>query len=462
MFRKKLLNISDNKFLAKYAIIIYTIILLILIPSVIAGNSLFIINAFKKTSDTQLQRQALIITELINATVINSEDDLTNLQDKLANVFNGPDEISSMDIMIPDGDKFVIIASGHEQNIGKTISSFNALLSWHDDIAIAHQTKPSSEDIRFNPELSDQRFWNVIAPLHNNDGEKIAMINLKMSLEIIDALHLKTLIVSAILMIGTLFIVILLLLANTQLFQYAILFKKLKEVDEMKDEFISMASHELRTPITVLKGYIEMFRDGNFGKLTDAGDKSLNIMRISVNRLGELIDDLLNVSRIEQGRMQIDIKEIDLNAIIIQSVDELTNSAAGKNLILKYEESKITGVFADPDRLKQVLINLIGNSIKYTKEGSITVKAAEEEKNVVKIRIKDTGIGVSATEREKLFEKFYRVKSEKTKGITGTGLGLWITKQIIELMGGEIFVDSIEGSGTEISFTLKKVKSQKK
>jgi two-component system phosphate regulon sensor histidine kinase PhoR len=228
----------------------------------------------------------------------------------------------------------------------------------------------------------------------------------------------------------------------------------------MKDEFISMASHELRTPVTVIKGYAQMMleesKDLNIKK---EGIEYLSIINTSTERLGDLIEDLLNVSRIEQGRFKIELKEINAKPIIEETIKEMSFQAKEKNLNLNFEVIENTSdlINADNDKLKQVLINIIGNSIKYTNEGSVDVKISNKENNLI-VNIKDTGIGMSAKEREHLFEKFYRVKNKKTQDVVGTGLGLWITKQIIEIMKGSISVDSIEGVGTQVTIEFPLIK----
>jgi len=136
--------------------------------------------------------------------------------------------------------------------------------------------------------------------------------------------------------------------------------------------------------------------------------------------------------------------------------------AKEKGLSLNFEVIENTNdlINVDKDKLKQVLINIIGNSIKYTNEGSVDVKISNKEDNLV-ISIKDTGIGMSAKEREHLFEKFYRIKNKKTQDVVGTGLGLWITKQIVEMMKGSIFVDSIEEVGTQVTIQFPLIKKTK-
>ena len=225
------------------------------------------------------------------------------------------------------------------------------------------------------------------------------------------------------------------------------------EVEQMKQELISIATHELRTPITGVKGYLDMILGGDAGELNpDMKEMVTEVAKIT-QRLADLVDDLLNIGRIEQGRIEFRPVPTDLSKIIQEVIDELQIQAKDKKLILSYEKKTIPQVKADPERTRQVLINLIGNSIKYTEQGSVTVSSDTKDKEVV-VQVKDTGLGISKEGQKKLFEKFYRVRTEKTRQVTGTGLGLWITKQLVEKQGGKIWVESEEGKGSDFSFSL--------
>jgi len=163
---------------------------------------------------------------------------------------------------------------------------------------------------------------------------------------------------------------------------------------------------------------------------------------------------LLNVSRIEQNRMKFDLKAVKLDLLISTSLNEIRVEAEQKGI--KVEFTPLTpqpNIMADEDRIKQVFINIIGNAVKYTKEGSVTI-TQKIEGDSIRTFVNDTGIGMSPEAREKLFEKFYRIKNDDTKNVPGTGLGLWITKQIVEKMKGKIFVDSIEGKGSQFTITF--------
>ena len=280
------------------------------------------------------------------------------------------------------------------------------------------------------------------------------MLAVKLSSEIVDELSQTNRRMSIYLLIGTVVIVMLFLLVVVRLWDYAVLYKKTKEIDKMKDEFISMASHELRTPVTGIRGYTNMILDGSLGAINDKTKKYLRMVRGAADRLAVLVEDLLDVGRIEQNRISLVPLPMDPAEVLRETIEEMNLQAAKKKLDLVYSphHDPLPYIRIDRNRFKQVLINLINNSIKYTKEGSIEIITREKyDGRVLELVIKDTGIGMSDKDRERLFEKFYRIRNDYTRDITGTGLGMWITKQLVELMHGTIMVDSIENVGTQVT-----------
>ncbi len=431
--------------------IIYAVVLILLIPVAIIFNTILSIRSFQTNIDVNLQRQALSIGSFFETAVFRNVDDYGQLQDEVIAIGQSNPELKNLDVLLPAGEDFTTIASLDISKLGKISGDINHMISWHQNEAVAMLTSEEAE-----------RFWEVVMPLHDTQGKKQAMLSLRMSLQAVDGLVKNTLTNSYIILTITVLIVILLLALNTRLFEYAILFRKLKEVDKMKDEFISIASHELRTPITTIKGFLSMTLEGDYGQLNPQGKKGLKIMESSVNRLGVLVGDLLNVSRIEQKRLQVKQEKISLSNILQSVADEFELRIKEKGLAFKTKFSKkLPDVLADEDKLRQVLINLMGNAVKYTKKGEIELLAKTDDKFVT-IMIKDTGLGMSAKEREGLFSKFYRIQSDDTRGIVGTGLGLWITKQLVELMGGEIYLDSIKDVGTQFYFTVPIYKNNNK
>jgi signal transduction histidine kinase len=230
----------------------------------------------------------------------------------------------------------------------------------------------------------------------------------------------------------------------------------LKENKELKDEFVFIAAHELRTPVTAIKGYVSMLIEGTFGKLEQPVIDNLNIVFGANERLVQLVNDLLEIARSESGKMVIEVKPVELTESVSTVLGELKSLADPKGIKLIYNRSnEQLNILADQAKLKEVLVNLIGNAIKYTTSGGdVEITHGIVGKEVV-THIKDHGLGIDPESLKKLFSKFYRVKTKHTAKIEGTGLGLFICKEIIERMGGRIWAESEEGKGSIFSFSLK-------
>jgi signal transduction histidine kinase len=232
---------------------------------------------------------------------------------------------------------------------------------------------------------------------------------------------------------------------------------KLYEGDQMKSEFVSIASHELLTPISAMEGYLSMILDEGIGKVDPQAREYLSKVYTSAKRLSLLIKDLLSVSRIESGKMKVESQQLDMVKMVTDTIDQLRFMAKDKGLELIFEAptKPLPPVWADPDRTMQVMVNLVSNSIKYTRQGTVTISFdVDKHQGTFKTSVTDSGIGLSKSAQKHLFNKFYRVDSPETTGIIGTGLGLYITKSIIEKMGGTISCKSTEGKGSTFSFTL--------
>jgi signal transduction histidine kinase/CheY-like chemotaxis protein len=230
---------------------------------------------------------------------------------------------------------------------------------------------------------------------------------------------------------------------------------KEREVDRMKSEFVSMVSHELRTPLTSIKGYVDLLQTGEVGELTNDQRDFLAIVKTNTDRLVDLINELLDISRIEAGRVELRRKALDLPALIQQVADTMRPQLQAKRQKLTLDlPPNLPPVSGDSDRVIQILTNLVSNAHKYTPvEGSLTI-AARDEGDHVRVDIADTGIGLSKEDQAQLFSKFFRAQNRATQEVSGTGLGLAITRSLIQLHGGDVWVESAPGKGSTFSFTL--------
>lgn len=233
--------------------------------------------------------------------------------------------------------------------------------------------------------------------------------------------------------------------------------KKLQALDEAKDEFISMASHQLRTPLTSIKGYLSMVLEGDVGDITDQQRQMLQTAFTSSQRMVYLIADLLNVSRLQTGKFMIETTETYLPDVVEEELAQLKETAAAKNMTIHYDKpSEFPMMQLDETKIRQVIMNFADNAIYYTQNGGeVTVSLVEKPKNI-EFTVTDNGMGVPKTEQHKLFNKFYRAGNARKARPDGTGLGLFMAKKVIVASGGAILFKSKEGTGSTFGFSLPK------
>lgn len=230
---------------------------------------------------------------------------------------------------------------------------------------------------------------------------------------------------------------------------------QLRRLDEAKDEFISMASHQLRTPLTSIKGYVDMMLDGDAGKITPMQKKFLTEAYVSSERMVHLINDFLNVSRLQTGKFIIEKRPVDLVKIIEQELESLEVNASGRDLEFEYSfDKKIPPLMLDEAKIRQVVMNFADNAIYYSKPGTKIKVTLTKDGDNVHLTVKDTGIGVPADEQSKLFTKFFRAANARKHRPDGTGVGLYLAKRVVLGHGGEIVFSSTEGKGSTFGFRL--------
>ena len=233
------------------------------------------------------------------------------------------------------------------------------------------------------------------------------------------------------------------------------LFAAVEAANQAKTEFISFVSHELKQPMTAIKGYTDLLVKGLAGDLTDMQRSFLEVIRSNVDRMDTMVQELLDMSRIEAGRLRLEIGQVALREAIEEAVRAIRQEIEARRQTLEVEIAEpLPPVRADRNRVVQILTNLLSNAYKYTpEEGHIRV-TVQPDGGVVICSVSDTGIGIAPEEQERLFTKFFRSQHPMVRSVPGTGLGLVITKSLVELQGGQIWVESEPGKGSTFTFTL--------
>jgi signal transduction histidine kinase len=465
------------KFIKKNPAIIFSILLIITLPGFLFFISSILIKSYEKNFNLLTQSSAITQAKVISWPIIESLEDSKTLQKKVELFSQMTQEIKSLQIFKKsEGDSLLIVASSKKEEVGKKFSPEDEekirknveemlknpskkkeLQKEIENQKMKVQELSSLFKAYFNKQIiatllkeDNEEFWQIYFPLKNifKENEILGIIGLQYSIAQIQKTVHSEINKTYLFSLFGVFVVLILVLQHTRLFGYVDLAQKLQEIDRAKDSFLNMAVHELRSPIVAIRGYLEFLK--NEIAPSPQAKEDFERIEISARRLNELIDDMLQVVRLEQGRLSFEPQIFSPIPILEEVVKELELKAKMKGLILKFEEKEEGKIKANPNRLKEVFVNLIDNAIKYTKKGYILVSAKVDKSHKKYYFIfEDTGIGISAENQKKLFQKFFRVQSKETADIPGTGLGLWIVKNIVEKMNGEIYLESIEGVGSK-------------
>ena len=228
-----------------------------------------------------------------------------------------------------------------------------------------------------------------------------------------------------------------------------------REIAQMKNEFVSTVSHELRTPLTSIKGYVDLILDGDAGEVDEIQREFLGIVKENADRLVALINDMLDISRIESGRVRLKLEPMPVADVVAGTVDSFRAVLEQSGRVVKTRvPANLPRVKADRDRVGQVLMNFVSNALKYSPAGGDVVISVRHSGDKVVVSVQDHGMGITRDDQKQLFTKFYRIDNALTREIGGTGLGLSICKSIIELHGGKVWVRSKMGEGSTFSFSL--------
>lgn len=230
---------------------------------------------------------------------------------------------------------------------------------------------------------------------------------------------------------------------------------ELLEMDRVKDEFVSMASHQLRTPLTSIKGYLSMLLDGDAGEIAPQQRKFLQEAYMSSERMVRLISDFLNVSRLQTGKFMLDVEQTDLIELVRHCVNQSIQLAAGRNMKIIYHHTRrVPRLCVDSNKLTQVVSNFVDNAVYYTPDGGRIMVTLDVSDGEVVLQVRDNGIGIESSEQRQLFTKFFRAENARIQRSDGTGIGLYLAKRIIDAHGGRVVFHSTLGEGSTFGFRL--------
>ena len=230
---------------------------------------------------------------------------------------------------------------------------------------------------------------------------------------------------------------------------------QLRELSAMKEEFLALTTHDLRSPLTVISGVINFFTSGRLGDLTPEQKNMVSMMERNTQNLIELVNDLLDASKLESGTMRLDLSSIELTGLVGELREQMLPIAREKEITLAESlPAELPRLRADRAKLRRVIVNLLSNALKFTPRGGRVEVTAAPEGGMVRVAVSDTGVGIPPEDLARLFDKYEQARSRATRSEKGTGLGLYITRQLVELHGGQISVRSEVGKGSAFSFTI--------
>lgn len=422
--------------------LLFTLVLIIVVPFAFLWSGQQFLHASKENQE-RLEKDRIGLMHDVFASYLRAVD------------FNAPrvqKELEALAALNPDITKFRV-AEDTEAGVIPLAALDTGIVGVAGEDGSAYRIAQIHEgESIISPRVEDgRRYWQSFRLVVSEADEEYYIFT-ETSLEGLDALFAARVRTAYYWLFGLLAVVLFLIVRHVRLIDYSYLYREAKRANETKDLFTNMITHELRAPLTAMRGYASMIQEQE--ALPEEVKEEAQRIEESSERLILIVNDLLDVARIQSGKLSVTKEDVDVSEIVISVVEEQEASAREKHIELAHEGAKSeVRIQGDEKRLHQALTNLVSNAIKYTKQGSIEVSLTDR-RDRVEIRVQDTGMGIAAEDQKELFAPFFRVESGDVSEVTGTGLGMWITKQLIELMGGSIGVESIRGVGTHVVITL--------
>jgi signal transduction histidine kinase len=424
--------------------LLMTIALAVVIPIAFLVSGQQFLSAARENQERLEKDRVGIVHDLIAALMVATSFDTDRVQSELVRLGEQNPDITKLRIGREEGSDVLIVASIEPTLIGTFAEEPNTYRLGN--------TNPN-ESLIMPYADSGIRYWQSFR-LVRTEGFPDHYIFIETSLEHIDIQLAGRIIYAYYWLIGLLLIILYMLFRHVRLIDYSYLYRETKKANEMKDLFTNMIAHELRAPLTAMRGYASMIRERS--DIDAETKRNATEIESAAGRLVTIVSDLLDIARIQSGKLHIEAGTVHVSGVSRSVVEALHPSADEKHITLRVSDTNGTIVLpGDEKRFYQVLTNVVSNAIKYTKEGEIAIELTDVTDRV-EIRVKDTGMGISSENQKKMFAPFFRVEGEETAAITGTGLGMWVTKQLVELMGGSIGIESIKGVGTHVVLTFPK------
>lgn len=392
-----------------------------------------------------LQQQALhTVHQSMHAVLHSKPNDTRLIQSTVQRLVTENTELVSLRVLVQQGGLYVVLASDRADEVHASVP-----------IRDGYQQAVSSVDQTIHElrSLEDATFWWSLRASRDLPGTTF-ITETWYDRSYSDQLFLASALQAYIALLVVFILIILIAYWHVRTHSYYELYEETQNILTSRKRFTQMVTHELRAPLTAIRGYASMLLEDD--KLSEKQQKQITYIRRSSERVLSIVSELLEIAQIQAGKIAVKIETIDLAELVTETLNELRPLTREKKVSLSQSGVLHSAkVQSDAGRLRQILINLVSNAIKYSEKGRIEIEI-RYLKNGYELRVKDTGLGISAENQRKLFAPFFRVQDQKAYDALGVGLGMWITRQYIDVIGATVDVESIKEVGTHVIITIPK------